>query len=998
MAIKRKLTSKNPIEINDTGLITTSISFKQYDVGGSVLVLNVLQDNTAIDLSLEKVYLVYKSVNNAGNIVQDIPSFLKLERANNTKSFIKSKDGQAIKTMAVANANGQLEIIIHKDILNLVGTIEAELIITSGLIRVTSQRFTFDIIESILDNSNAPQEPINLEDIEGYTLIDSEGITLTVNKTINYTATEINAILEKAKNTTVDVTKAYVDGELALKVDKVSGKDLSSNDYTTADKNKLASLSNYTHPSTHPASMIAQDSSNRLVTDAEKTTWNNKSNFDGNYNNLTNKPSIPVVDVTKSYVDGELSKKANTSHTHTKNQITDFPTIPSTTSQLVNDSKYTDETWVTNKIAEASLGGGEVDLSGYATTTSLNQGLALKVDKVSGKGLSTNDYTTVEKNKLAGLNNYTHPSTHDASVIVESTTKRFVTDTEKATWNNKSNFDGNYNSLTNKPTIPTVDVTKAYVDSEISKIELTPGPTGAKGDKGDKGDPGDITNVEDEIFYSSSNTTRAKYLEINETNPTKEEVTFEDNVITLVVTNKTGNVTIGLVGTGTVTVGCNGSNQNKTLTATKQDVTVALGNTSSTKKITITNPSNVAELYAIETGSSNIVFKNCNSLTKVVAYNNNIKQLDFTNCPLIKYIHIHNNPIAYSPVNLTNMIKTLGDRNQKDWGSIVINNADTMHAVEYLSLNKGWVFGSVLQYAPNELAKCSYMIQRMGVMDIWESAEYGQGINIALFDAGFSSDLVEVDYSKILLRYNPTGHGAENETPIPTNPSTAGTDTHGNSSLSILCAKGVSMHGIAPKSKYALYKIGADTGLTTSVYTTKCIEHIIKNNLDIDFINRPYAGDKDPSTYRTFLQNLYDKNILLCNAAGNVNLGEVRYPEASSKAVSCNSINKGDYLSFHETFDGIDFLSYEGANSNITSTNYGEFHGTSGACAVFTGAYALLKVIMTKKLGRKPTIEEMTNELKKRTVDIGEDVKKQGYGKIRFMDYNPNPKTVIHTE
>lgn len=29
-----------------------------------------------------------------------------------------------------------------------------------------------------------------------------------------------------------------------------------------------------------------------------------------------------------------------------------------------------------------------------------------KVDKVSGKGLSTNDYTTAEKSKLAGLSNY----------------------------------------------------------------------------------------------------------------------------------------------------------------------------------------------------------------------------------------------------------------------------------------------------------------------------------------------------------------------------------------------------------------------------------------------------------------------------------------------------------------------------------------------------------------------------------------------------------------
>lgn len=37
--------------------------------------------------------------------------------------------------------------------------------------------------------------------------------------------------------------------------------------------------------------------------------------------------------------------------------------------------------------------------------------LAGKVDKIDGKGLSTNDYTTAEKTKLAGLKNYTHPTT-----------------------------------------------------------------------------------------------------------------------------------------------------------------------------------------------------------------------------------------------------------------------------------------------------------------------------------------------------------------------------------------------------------------------------------------------------------------------------------------------------------------------------------------------------------------------------------------------------------
>jgi len=84
--------------------------------------------------------------------------------------------------------------------------------------------------------------------------------------------------------------------------------------------------------------------------------------------------------------------------------------------------------------------------------------LANKVDKVSGKGLSTEDYTTTEKTKLAGIesgaNKYTHPSTHPASMIVESASRRFVSDTEKAAWNAKAEDAHNHvkADITDMPT------------------------------------------------------------------------------------------------------------------------------------------------------------------------------------------------------------------------------------------------------------------------------------------------------------------------------------------------------------------------------------------------------------------------------------------------------------------------------------------------------------------------------------------------------------------
>lgn len=60
----------------------------------------------------------------------------------------------------------------------------------------------------------------------------------------------------------------------------------------------------------------------------------------------------------------------------------------------------------------------------------------LVVDLKVRKRLSTEDYTTAEKTKLAGIaegaNNYTHPATHSPSVIAQDSTNRFMTDAERA--------------------------------------------------------------------------------------------------------------------------------------------------------------------------------------------------------------------------------------------------------------------------------------------------------------------------------------------------------------------------------------------------------------------------------------------------------------------------------------------------------------------------------------------------------------------------------------
>lgn len=148
---------------------------------------------------------------------------------------------------------------------------------------------------------------------------------------------------------------------------------------------------------------------------------------------------------------------AKASHTHTKSQITDMPTK---VSQFTNDTGYitaadvdTSQNHVhanksvLDKITQALLDNWNAAYNHVSDTvkhitaaerTNWNT-VTNKVDKVSGKQLSTNDYTAAEKTKLAGIaagaNNYVHPSSHPGSMITQDATHRFTTDTEKAGWN-----------------------------------------------------------------------------------------------------------------------------------------------------------------------------------------------------------------------------------------------------------------------------------------------------------------------------------------------------------------------------------------------------------------------------------------------------------------------------------------------------------------------------------------------------------------------------------
>lgn len=84
-------------------------------------------------------------------------------------------------------------------------------------------------------------------------------------------------------------------------------------------------------------------------------------------------------------------------------------------------------------------GKGHVDEQYIDTYTKeeIDNKLLEKVDTQIGKGLSSNDYTLTEKTKLASVeanaNYYTHPSTHNSSIIINSNTLTNIDTSANAT-------------------------------------------------------------------------------------------------------------------------------------------------------------------------------------------------------------------------------------------------------------------------------------------------------------------------------------------------------------------------------------------------------------------------------------------------------------------------------------------------------------------------------------------------------------------------------------
>ena len=160
------------------------------------------------------------------------------------------------------------------------------------------------------------------------------------------------------------------------------------------------------------------------ITQANITNWNNKSDFSGSYNDLSNKPTIPVKD----------------NYTITNNLNNQLQTVGIIEQNVGNIIKY----WEGTQSEYNAISSKDNNTIYYITDA--EESYVIDNSYVH----TDNNYTTIEKNKLSGI-------ASGAEVNVQ------------ANWNETNSSSDAY--IQNKPTIPTVNNSTITIQMNGSTVD-----------------------------------------------------------------------------------------------------------------------------------------------------------------------------------------------------------------------------------------------------------------------------------------------------------------------------------------------------------------------------------------------------------------------------------------------------------------------------------------------------------------------------------------------
>lgn len=248
--------------------------------------------------------------------------------------------------------------------------------------------------------------------------------------------------------------QSQLDTIKSTKVDKLTGKQLSTNDYTDEEKTKLQGIE--TGAEVNTIEQINVNGTNAQITNKTVNLNITDSSLIGNKINVSLNTSTYVMTISLLNSSDEVLSTADidfplesviVNGSYSNGTLTlelqNGTTIPIDISSIVNGLVPTSRT-INGKSLTNNITLTAEDVDALPSTTNIpssTSDLTNDSNFVSDSSYvhTDNNYTTTEKNKLAGIEAGAQVNPTSLSELAEDSTHRLVSDTEKTTWNNKAN-------------------------------------------------------------------------------------------------------------------------------------------------------------------------------------------------------------------------------------------------------------------------------------------------------------------------------------------------------------------------------------------------------------------------------------------------------------------------------------------------------------------------------------------------------------------------------
>lgn len=423
------------------------------------------------------------------------------------------------------------------------------------------------------------------------------------------------------------------------------------------------------------------------------------------------------------------------------------------------------------------------------------------------------------------------------------------------------------------------------------------------------------------------------------------------------------------------------------------------------------------EEYSIDASVQEIYFNlNSNNVCKKIIAQDDcvLEKIEVHNSVNLQRIHLLNQ------VNEEMMLKlaeNLIDRNDIAWGSIIIKDQELRKKVEDKFIRKDWFFGSPKIYDSTEKTKIQQYMYDSGIVDIWESGEYGEDATVGIIDSGLRLDAVELDYDNCIGATNLSSiNGKLGLESVSIGNSTVSTELHGTCVATILAGKGVKYYGVCPKCKWHFIKIADEDGYGRLDAMTQA--PIVAMQHKLEFCTMSYSssiiGSDDYPAYssdklyydllREYVEDFNGVfNTSVKNQYGQLQAYKWNSTWKPANATHAARLVSGVYRRIDtSTSYNTPFTSYTYIHANAYNNAYSYFNGASCATPVLTGIFMLVSNIYRKKYGRRPNKYELVEWLKNRTVPcrnysgvLSEEPTLVGYGLINVMAFRDVSHIVI---